>query len=242
MKGFTLVELLVVIGIIAVLVSMLLPVMNKVRAAARSTQCLSNLRQLGMAHATYSMTWNNWILAHDDGTNEWHQNAFFRRCLGVSQKLANDSATLAVYPGTLLCPDAGTTVRYTQQLVSLSSAYGQNNEPPRRQWNSPGVPGMYYPYGVAWVKTSQVRHKDNKILITDAPTWEINYNDSNSYVTETLYSPTSGKSGSCAFRHGQQGSRATQRINILFQDFHVDQRMRTQVTGSANLNSWLYWK
>lgn len=53
--GFTLVELLVVIGIIALLISILLPVMARAQEAARRTACLSNLRQVHHAFSFYAL-------------------------------------------------------------------------------------------------------------------------------------------------------------------------------------------
>lgn len=68
-SGFTLVELLVVIGIIAMLMSVLLPALHKAREASRQTRCLSNLRQWGLAYQMYANA-NKGALPDDgeDGT------------------------------------------------------------------------------------------------------------------------------------------------------------------------------
>jgi prepilin-type processing-associated H-X9-DG protein/prepilin-type N-terminal cleavage/methylation domain-containing protein len=105
-KAFTLVELLVVIGIIAVLIAILLPTLGKAREQARTTQCMSNLRQIGTAMLNYAADNQGYVVpaAYSDGfLQKWWQILQNKKYLPTN-KVSSSTADSQGKADVLRCP------------------------------------------------------------------------------------------------------------------------------------------
>ena len=126
LKGFTLVELLVVIGIIALLISILLPALNKARRQAKMVRCASNLRQMGQGLAMY--------------INEWQ---YYPGCYAVNV----DGAQFAIWPTRIRIYLKGNTDVFYCPEHDGGAVWSNHNAPAGAKLASPQDTGFGYNKG-----------------------------------------------------------------------------------------------
>jgi prepilin-type N-terminal cleavage/methylation domain-containing protein/prepilin-type processing-associated H-X9-DG protein len=90
-SGFTLVELLVVIAIIAMLVTLLLPAVNAAREAARRTQCMNHLRQIGLAVVVHADNHGGVLPMGRDDTHHYAVSWAFRLLPSLEESAIHDA-------------------------------------------------------------------------------------------------------------------------------------------------------
>ncbi len=137
-RGFTLIELLVVIAIIAILIALLVPAVQKVREAAARTQCINNLKQMGLACQGYHDTFKKLPPAQEDlGVGNHRGNTFWYILPYIEQAPLYNAAKGDAWNGM-----AGGQNAYAA-TVSLYLCPASANNQPVQMWGGGWAAGDY---------------------------------------------------------------------------------------------------
>jgi prepilin-type N-terminal cleavage/methylation domain-containing protein/prepilin-type processing-associated H-X9-DG protein len=134
--AFTLIELLVVVAIIALLVAILLPSLNRARSQAKCSVCMNNLRQIGLGVVQYAMEYREYIPPVDPDTFKDVGPKDTTSGSGWNYQVGSDDMRI-YYPKygpdlkLWMCPGAGNVVRpdkdSTGRVRDLGGTYAQND-------------------------------------------------------------------------------------------------------------------
>jgi prepilin-type N-terminal cleavage/methylation domain-containing protein len=213
--GFTLIELLVVVAIIAILASMLLPVLGRMHDKGKTAKCQSNLRQLGMAammydddHQVYPIGWP----PADGFTGD-----FFPIWYRQLQPYVGRNSTVSGR-GIFICPSS---IQKAQTSEGVGNgmreggfwgylAYAQN---------------CYINGGRRDIGSRQVMDPLSTVIYADTDGWDACLYPDGDPMADVCYRHSGGNERSSEVTHGLAGPKGKKfRANTVFVDTHVELR------------------
>jgi prepilin-type N-terminal cleavage/methylation domain-containing protein/prepilin-type processing-associated H-X9-DG protein len=199
-SGFTLLELSTVLAILVVLAGTLFPILSQARDAARRARCLSNLRQLALAHRTYVQDYDetlpSWQLLHPGGTTTWVE---FMRPYFRDPQILDEGLT---------SPKEKHQFTWLADYALCAWGPGGKATWEKPYWRWPGAPGRG-PNGPCPMRLVDVRRPAEAVQFTDGLTIRYNLEMAN-----RLYNP--GKADSLIWRRHRNGL-----LNGVFLDGHA---------------------
>lgn len=248
-RGFTLVELLVVIVIIAILAALLSPALANAKFRARDTVCRNNLRQLSIAVLSYTATASSFPLYNQPVPRTGWAAGYWWNAIGLPlnphTRTAHGliDAEFETYSGVFQCPMNDSTLSTMQygegtgyngqkedMIMPSLISYGYNAWGTGDPWQNLGVggtmPGPKQP-GYAAQAESAVRSPSNLIMLGDCFSRSRNaaldaYQDIRGLIGPETYLTSPSSSGLVSpFKHQPSFIAHHQRANRAFADGHI---------------------
>ena len=210
-KAFTLVELLVVIGIIAVLISILLPALSRARIAANRVACTSNLRQIGIGLMMYRNAYKDVVPTYQAGAAlNWDQSNQWQPLLAAQLGAKWEWNVPDRQPAVYRCP-----AQAEFGVPTYAVSYGMHQMASNPNWN--------HWLNYYWMKAGWVDNSTFWIFgdVQGTYPWSLN-NDWNSMG---------------AFRHGTTRDTASDAmINLVYLDGHAETVSRGKFVWITDAN------